>query len=416
MKATETEPRVSVHREPLPGAWPGAWTIDEDEVQAVMEVMKAKSPFRHYGPRVLGMARQFEKAFAAKMGTGYALGVTSGTAALAVSLVGMEVGPEDEVIIPAFTWIACPCAAVMVGAVPVLAEVDESLNLDPTDIERRITPRTKAIMVVHAAGVAADMDPILDVARRRGIKVLEDCAQSCGARYRGKYVGSMGFVGSYSLQMNKVITTGEGGAVVTSDPTVYERAVRYHDLGLVREQFEVDKKGKGFFGTNYRMTDLTGAVALVQLRKLDAIVSAMRERKQAILDGIRDLPGLVLRKVPDPAGDACATVSFLAPSAEIADRLVLALAMENVPAGKQYGGKTLYENWPDYFDGWLAGRKAQGARAVPQEYKVGLCPRTEALLKRVLLMSITPILTDSQVSGVIDGIRKAWRSVAGRSA
>jgi len=387
--------------------------IGEEEVRAVVEVLRAKSPFRHYGPNVLGKAREFEKAFAARMGTRYALGVTSGTAALITGLAGLEVGPEDEVILPAYTWIACPCAVVALGGVPVLAEVDETLTLDPADVERRITKHTRAIMVVHTGGVAADMDGILAVARKHRLRVLEDCAQSCGASFRGKPIGGLGDVGAFSFQLNKIITTGDGGALTTSDPDIYERAVRYHDVGFLREQFEIEAKGKAFFGNNYRMSELTGAMALVQLGKLAAILRNLREIKAGIVEGIRDLPGLKRRESPDPAGDAAATLSFFAPDAQAADRVAAALNAENVSCGKPYGGKTLYENWPDCFSGWLADRKRRGAATPVPSYEAGLCPRTEALLRRTLLISLVPILTKEDGAGIAAGIRRAWRTAVG---
>src|SRR5262249_1250540 len=145
-----TVPSTDVVR--FPGGWPGAWSIDEQEVNGVKEVAEAQSLFRHYGPKVLGKAAAFEKAFAAKIGTCFALGVTSGAGALLTALTAFEIGYEDEVIMPCFPWIANPAATVLAGAIPVLAEIDASLNLDPNDVERHITPRTKAIMVVHTSG------------------------------------------------------------------------------------------------------------------------------------------------------------------------------------------------------------------------------------------------------------------------
>ena len=395
--------------EPLPAAWPGAWVFGEEEVEAAAEVLRAKSPFRHYGPGVLGKVRAFEKDFASRMGTRYALGVTSGTAALIVGLAALEVGPGDEVILPAFTFLACPCAVVVHGAVPVIAEVDASLTLDPEDLERRISPRTKAIMVVHTLGAAADMDRILEVARRHGIKVLEDCAQSCGASYRGRAVGSIGDVGAFSLQLNKIITTGDGGVVVTSDAALYERAVRYHDLGIVREQFDLEHSLGAFFGNNYRMSELTGAVAGVQLRKLDAILAAMRRAKRAICEAIADLPGIELRPVADPDGEAGCYLTFYAPEASVAERLAAALGAENISCARPYGGKALYEAWPEHFENWSRASAASGQ--LPQSYKPGLCPATESLLRRLLMVPITPVLGDQDVTSIVEGIRKVWRAI-----
>ena len=164
------------------------------------------------------------------MGATYGLAVTSGTAALICGLVGLGIGPGDEVILPAFTWIASASAVVAVGAVPILAEVDDSLTLDPEDVEARITPYTKAILPVHMRGLPCKMDELMTVARKRNLKVLEDSAQADGASYKGRRVGSIGDAGAFSLQFNKILTSGEGGMVITSDQAVYERAVMFHDV------------------------------------------------------------------------------------------------------------------------------------------------------------------------------------------
>ena len=161
----------------------------------------------------------------AHVGVKFALGVTSGTAALFTAMAALEVGPGDEVILPAWTWYACYDAIVLAGALPVFAEIDESFDIDPKDIEAKITPRTKVIMAVHLQGCPCDMDPILEIARTHKLRVLEDCAQCVGGRYKGKYVGAIGDIGIYSFQQSKTITSGEGGAVVTSDPKLFERSL-----------------------------------------------------------------------------------------------------------------------------------------------------------------------------------------------
>ncbi len=167
-----------------------------------------------------------------------------GTAALQVAMAALGIGPGDEVILPAWTWYSCYNAIVLAGALPVFAESDESLNINPNDIEHRITPQTKAIMAVHIEGCPCDMDRILPIARKHEIKVLEDSAQSLGTSYKGKPLGSIGDIAIYSFQFCKTITSGEGGAVVTDDPVLFERACRFHDLGPLRPQLEKELGGK----------------------------------------------------------------------------------------------------------------------------------------------------------------------------
>ena len=224
-----------VREKPLRAGYWGSEFYDDKERAEVLDVLEAKSPFRWYGPGAPPKkVMQFEREFAARMETKFALGVTSGTAALHCAVAALELGPGDEVILPAWTWHSCFNAVVLAGALPVFAEIDESFNLDPNGIEKCITPNTKAIMVVHLQGNPADLDPILAIARKHRLRVLEDCAQSVGASYKGRPLGSIGDIGMYSLQMNKTITAGEGGAIVTSNPELFERASRFHDLGGLR--------------------------------------------------------------------------------------------------------------------------------------------------------------------------------------
>ena len=212
--------------------FPGPLYYDHEERRELLEVLDRRAPFRWYGIGPKGgdpdKCNHFEKEFAAHRGTKYCVAVTSGTAALVTAVAALGAGPGDEVILPAWTWYSCYDAIIAAGATPVFAEIDDSFNLDPEDIERHITPRTKVIMAVHIMGEPADMDPILSIARKRSLKVLEDGAQSVGASYKGRPLGSMGDCGIYSFQICKTISAGEGGAVVTSDPEIFERAARIH--------------------------------------------------------------------------------------------------------------------------------------------------------------------------------------------
>jgi 8-amino-3,8-dideoxy-alpha-D-manno-octulosonate transaminase len=277
----------------------------------------------------------FEREFAARMQTRYALGVTSGTAALQCAVAALEIGPGDEVILPAWTWHSCFNAIVLAGALPVFAEIDESFNIDPDDLESKLTPQTRAIMAVHLQGNPCDMDRILSIARKHKCRVIEDCAQSVGASYKGRPLGSMADISIYSLQLNKTITTGEGGAVVTNDPVLFERASRFHDLGSLRVPHEKVTGGRrldSFPGTNFRMSEFTGAVLLAQLRKLDTVVNDVRKNARRVYEGIRDLPGLNLRLLPDPAGELGSGIYVNLKTKAVRDRFMAAMKAENVQA------------------------------------------------------------------------------------
>ena len=257
--------RLAIHggppakQNPDPPMYPGGMAIAAEEEEAVMEVLRAKRLFRYFGPgEAESQASQLEQTFAEMKGARYANAVTSGTAALICGLHGIGIGPGDEVIVPAYTWIASASAVVAVGGVPVIAEVDETLLLDPADVERKITPYTKAIMPVHMRGAPCPMDELVALANRRQLKVIEDVAQANGGSYKGRALGTFGDVGCFSLQFNKIITSGEGGMVITDDESIWKRVNMYHDvIGALNLGFDSSEL---LCGVNYRMPELLAAV------------------------------------------------------------------------------------------------------------------------------------------------------------
>jgi len=249
----------------LPFEFPGANFYGREEEEAVLRVLRARSPFRYYGPRVRGEVERFEKEFAHAVGNEFALAVNSGTQALAVAMAALGVGPGAEVIVPAYMWVSIIAGVVRLGGIPVLSEIDDSFTLDPEDLEKRITPRTRLIVAVHMSGAPADMTRILAVARRHKLPVLEDCAQAAGARIGIRPVGGMGTMGVFSFQLNKNMTSGEGGMITANSPRLMERAVALHDLGYPRVKGRLVAKGlkTSFWGFGGRMTELEGAIGRV---------------------------------------------------------------------------------------------------------------------------------------------------------
>jgi 8-amino-3,8-dideoxy-alpha-D-manno-octulosonate transaminase len=406
-----------VRATPLRSTYSGPEYYDDKELSQLREVLEARQPFRWYGPgskppqKVLA----FEKELAARMQTKYALAVTSGTAALTTALAALGVGPGDEVIVPAWSWYSCFTSVVMHGALPVFAESDESFNLDPADLDAKITPQTKVIMVVHTLGNPADLDDILSLARRRGLRVLEDCAQSLGASYKGKPVGSIGDVGIYSFQIAKTISSGEGGAVVTNDPLLFERATRYHDLGLLRppHQAMLGPSGaalEGMIGNQYRMSEFTGGVLLAQLRKLDTIVGALRGHARRVHEGIAGLPGLQLRRRPDPEGDTGTSVWLGFPSNAHRDKFLAAMRAENVPASPPLAVAlmplqpcvehklTAHANWPSF--------TSERGRSIC--YGAACCPRTIAVHRSFAGVTLDPKFSSSDIDDVVAALRKVY--------
>ena len=276
-------------------------------------------------------------------------------------------------------------------------------------------------MPVHTSGVAAEMDTIMEIARRHGLPVIEDCAQSAGTAYKDKFIGAWGDVGAFSLQVNKIITAGEGGIVTTSDPVMFERAVRYHDHGnyrfgrmSVETSAPDDTMGDlttyppgqldAFPGEVYRMGELAGALALAQVRKLPGIIDRMRNAHDTIELEIQGLPGVTPRHLPDPDGIAGVSLGLLVEDPAQTARFVKALRAEGIPARHVYGGKPVYniEALQNY-------RPAVGA--LTQDYAPGLCPRTEAIMARAVNIAIAPSYTDADCADVVQGLWKVATQV-----
>jgi len=402
---------------------PGPQYYDDEERRELLEVLDNRSPFRWWGSNPKGKPPDkcinFEREFAAHQHTRYCVAVTSGTTALITAMAALEVGPGDEVVLPAWTWYACYDAILAAGALPVFAEIDNSMDLDPTDIERHITPNTKVIMAVHILGAPADMDPILAIARKHKLKVLEDCAQSVGVTYKGRPVGSMGDCAIYSFQINKTISAGEGGAVVMSDPYVFERAARFHDVGTLREGHAQllgqPPRMSRFSGGQYRMSEFTAAVMRAQLRKLDGIVADFHDKSTRVTKGIEDLPGIQLRQRNDPAGALGSTVFIRTDGKAQRDRFIAAMKAENIPAGPMGGSvilpiephiaakHTLQSDWPSF----------STPRGQAIQYGSACCPRTIDIYNRYVGIPMDPKFADQDVADITAAVRKVYATVVG---
>jgi 8-amino-3,8-dideoxy-alpha-D-manno-octulosonate transaminase len=385
--------------------------FDEREEAALREVLESQSPFRYWGSGKPVKVRNFEDNFAKHMGVRYALGVTSGTAALDCAVAGLGLGPGDEVIVPAYTWWSDYTCVVHACAMPVFADIDRTFNLDPQDFERKITARTKAVIAVHLLGGPCDLAPILETARKGGVAVIEDCAQCVGGSYQGKKLGSLGNVGIYSFQVNKMITSGEGGALVTNDPLIYERAARFHDMGTLNGLFH-ERLGASqaatFAGENFRMSEFTGAVLGAQLPKLDTMIAQMRQHAEAILEGIKNVPGIRLRHRPDPAGDIGYAVYFEVPDKARRDGCIQELRNRRVPASTLTGSVFLpgqesimnkrarHPDWPLF-----ATPEGKKVKYGPEDFR-----QTQGILDRFVQVRIGPKYTQRIDDYIIEAIRK----------
>lgn len=356
------------------------------------------------------MTGTLEKEFSEMIGTRYALAVTSGTGALEVALGALGIGPGDEVIVPVWSWISCFTAIVRLGARPVLAEIDESLALAPGEVTRLATPRTKAVMVIHYQGAAANLDPILEEAAALGIPVLEDCAESTGATYKGRRVGSLGAIAIYSFQYQKMITSGEGGMVVTNDPKLYERAIRFHDIGNVRPYHlqQITPQVASFCGSQFRMSELTAAVALAQFRKLEATRKHCQALAGIIRRQIEQLPGLEMRRLDDPEGDNGIELYFFLKTPELAARFREALTARNVHIVRMTG--TYCHVAREYCR--LGLSHAPGASPFAglepwpaPGYREGDFPRTDDLVARFVSLPLGVLFTQEDACYIAETIR-----------
>src|SRR5438067_1202627 len=400
------------------GLWssfPGTQFYDGKERTHLLEAYDSHSLFRFYGPKEPKKVAQFEKEFAQFMGAKYALCVTSGTAALHVGLTALGVGPGDEVILPAWAWHACYGAIVMTGALPVFAEVDESFQIDPDDIARKITPQTKAVMVLHLFGAPADMDRILPIAKQHNLKILEDTAQSVGANYHGKRAGTFGDAGAYSFQIHKFMTSGEGGCVITNDPAMYERAIRFHDLSMVRPIHEkiLGQPSMQMPGINYRMNEMCGAVLLGQLPKLDDMINRHRRNHRYVRERIQELSGIKMRHSHDQDGEVGWTIDLLLPDKKTRDRFLAAMRAENVsmvPPSAAY---------PIAVDPYIVNKAAphpawptfNTPRGKASRYGAECCPKTIAIHDRAASFTIGPKYAESDLKDIVAAITKVHRAL-----
>ncbi|MBI4978625.1 MAG: DegT/DnrJ/EryC1/StrS family aminotransferase [Spirochaetes bacterium] len=317
--------------------------IDEKEVDAVANIIKSGKIFR-YNP---GSCTEFlEKEWAEKIGTKYSLATSSGTASLICALAALGIGPGDEVIVPGYTFIATAAAVLAVGAIPILADVDETLTLDAADVERKISPFTKAVIPVHMQGFPCNMDAIIAVAKKHSLSVVEDACQADGGSYKGKRLGSIGDAGANSFNFFKIIGAGEGGALVTNNKAVYERAVIQHDCGNTFFTGR-DMSVNLFMGWNFRMSDILAAVMRVQVTRLDGILSSLRKEKAFLRESLAAASSFRVSPSHDEAGDCGTTLALLFPSGTAAASFIDTVKADGVGGAHSpiNTGKHVYSNW-----------------------------------------------------------------------
>lgn len=389
----------------------------QEEIDEVSKVILSKQWFR-VGDEKAGHQREvdrFEQEWAEMLGVSYAIFMSGGgTAGLVCALAGIGIGPGDEVIVPAYTWLATATAVLAVGGIPVLAEVDETLGLDPADLERKIGPHTKAVIPVHMSGRPANLEAILAVARKHGLKVIEDSCQMDGGSYKGRRTGTWGDAGVFSFNHYKILSAGgEGGCVVTNDRAIYERAFIYHDSGAAFRPRAGDLQVPIFVAQQYRASEIMGAIARVQMRRLEGILADLRRIRNALAKSLDGAKGVAIAPSNDPAGD-CGVMLTLSFRDEAQAR-----AFATAPG---VGGVVLIDHGKHVYTNWTPLRQKLSShhpdmnpfnfpknRELRADYSDTACPRTLEILRRTVYVAIDPDWTEKQVAERAAALQAAAR-------
>ncbi len=390
--------------------------------EAVVQEDMGGGPFlaNYYSDLKETRVQAFERVARETFGVKYAIGVSSGTAALHAAFVAAGVGPGTEVICPAIGFFATAAAVVTATGIPVFCDVDESLSMDPTAIEALITPRTVALAPTCVMGSVPDMGPIMKVARKHNLKVVEDCAQSCGARYKGRYVGTIGDIGCFSISAYKIVGGGEGGLLLTDSKRLWERANQLAECGgLWRpDRFGPPRyEGELFCGTNYRMSELEAAVDVVQLKKMSATVNRFNRVKRRILTRLKTYREIVPQELNDADGEVGYALRFYPETVELGRQIAEALNAEGVRAWMR--GRGGHPDWHQYSYMFpLTLKKGPTDVNCPYEcpvylqrggcveYARGDCPVADDLFDRVLVISLNQWLTARDCRNIARGINK----------
>ena len=387
--------------------------IGQKEIDAVAQAIQTKSLFK-VNDR-LKITETAEAEMREMFQTKHAMLMTSGHAALTSALIGMGIGPGDEVIVPAYTYISSAMAVVAAGAIPIIAEVDETLTISPDDILKKLSKHTKAIIPVHIQGFPCNMDAIRKIAKEHALFVLEDACQADGGAYKGKRLGTLGDAGALSFNYFKIITAGEGGALLTDDKDIFERALIYHDSSAVAyfgdqlKDFSTDL----FCGNEYRTNEISSAILRAQLTQLDDILQDLRKNKKYVMDALADVCSFIPSN--DILGDCGTTIAFSFDRAEKADRFSKANGIHGVvPINTD---KHVYRNWTPIlekkgaFHPLMDPFKMEANRDIVPNYTKDMCPKTLDLLSKAVYVSVDPDWSVTEMDALIRNAKKALESL-----
>ena len=394
---------------------PGFEIFGEEERREVQDVLDSGVLFRYGFDATRNghwKARTFETELSRRLGVAHSHLCSSGTAALSIALASCGIGAGDEVIVPPFTFVATFEAILTAGAIPVFADIDETLCLDPAAVEARITDRTRAVMVVHMCGAMARIDELKSLCDSKEVILIEDTCQSVGATFEGKSLGTFGQMGCFSFDPVKTITCGEGGAVVTDYPRLYQAAHAYADHGHDHIGNDRGAEDHPILGYNYRISELNAAVGVAQLRKLDAILATQRKHKTALKTAMQAFPQVSFRRLPDEKGDSATFLSFMLPDEERTRQTAGALSKAGVD-----GCFYWYANNWHYLRQWHHLKSMKVAARLPiqaydsrPDFANASLPASDAIMARTISMQIKLSWSPSELQDRIARIEQVLKN------
>lgn len=381
---------------------PGTELFGAEERKEINDVMETGVLFRfnHEAQRNnIWKAKDFEAEVRKITGAKFAHAVSSGSTAVSCALAAAGVGAGDEVIVPPFTYIASVEAVLFAGGIPVFAEIDETLCLSAKGIEKAITKKTKAVLLVHMCGQMADMPSILDVVKKHNLVLVEDAGQAFGATYKGTSVGLFGKTGCYSFDFFKIATAGEGGVFVTNDETCYKNADSYSDHGHDHIGNARGMEQHPVLGFNYRISELHAGIGAAQTRKVPKILEANRKNKTLLTNLLKDIPGISFATIPDPAGDSSTFLNLMLPDTESAK-----WAVDEFNAAGIGGFNYWYINMYHFINQWghLKDLKAAAPLGIhhfvkPQDYNNLNLPKSQEVIGRLISFGIRCTWTEEEI-------------------
>ncbi|MBE6883263.1 MAG: DegT/DnrJ/EryC1/StrS family aminotransferase [Ruminococcaceae bacterium] len=384
------------------------YRMGQEELDAMKRAMDTKQLFR--GNEIAA----FEHELAEVIGTKHALAVSGGTGALIAAMVGAGIGPGDEVIVPGYTFMATAMAVLATGAIPVLAECDETCTIDVEDVEKKITKYTKAVAPVHICGFPANLDGLKALADKYGILIIEDACQADGGSYKGQRLGSIGDAGAFSFNFFKVISFGEGGGVVTNNDKIYERALIYHDGGAAFRPYAGELHEPVFCGTQLRVGELFGAFMRVQLTRMDGILNDLRAVKKLIMSALSGVEGIAFAPSHDIEGDCGTTLPFRFATEEKARDFAAKISGTVNGWLPIDSGKHVYYNWDPVIAQRGGHCDAVNPYLMPQNANLNLTkydknslPKTNDILSRTVYISLNPDWDINKINEIVDACKAA---------